>query len=82
MLKYSANVLVMLPSAFSTWSLLCDGQHLVGVGVLFHTLARLRVHSVEGVNMGLRLQRVVLVGNEQGSQERSFGMDFRVLRMG
>jgi hypothetical protein len=47
--------LVMLSSALSTWSLLCDGRHIFVVVILFQFPACLRVHSVEGVNGELRL---------------------------
>ncbi len=61
MLKFSTNVLVMLPSALSTWSLLCDGRHILVVVILFQFLACLRVHSVEGSNGGLWLLILVVV---------------------
>jgi hypothetical protein len=61
MLKFSTNVLVMLPSALSTWSLLCDGRHSLAVVILFQFLACLRVHSVEGSNGELWLLLLVVV---------------------
>ena len=70
MLKFSTNVLVMLPSALSTWSLLCDGRHTLVVVILFQFLACLRVHSVEGVNGEL-----ILLASS-GSSEEIFRKEF------
>ena len=70
MMKFSTNVLVMLPSALSTWSLLCDGRHSLAVVILFQFLACLRVHSVEGVNGELRL--LTSGGSSEEISEKNF----------
>jgi hypothetical protein len=64
MLMFSTHVLVMLPSALSTWSLLCDGRHTLVVVILFQFPACLRVHSVEGVN-----EELVLLASSCSNEE-------------
>ena len=68
--------------AFSTWSLLCNGRHLVVVAVLFWFLASCEHTVLREWKLVLMPRCVVLVGNEHSKKRVYLSIEFRVLRMG